>query len=226
MRMFAWAMAGVLVLAFTRHGVCQDAPGEAPPATAQLESGHVIWVDKARQRVYAFDGSRLVFEGACSTAAHHKHWAPGDGEYEVPATPVGSFRIFEKTPDHYSKAYLVHMRYALFYDGGRAIHATFPSEYRRLGRPASGGCVRLTRSKAVQLYSWARVGDPVHVVNGLPLQVASLVSAAHPRPVIVLRSRRPPILTALAVTNQFRQMRPASTASMQPSDPETMEPAG
>jgi len=158
------------------------------PPTAQRS----IWIDKQHQRLYAFQGSRLVLEASCSTAAHHEDYAPGDKKYEMPSTPIGSYHIFSKEPDHFSKAYKVHMRFALFFDGGRAIHATYPNEYRYLGRPASGGCVRLTRTHAVALFRWAHNGDPVHVVRSLPGPVLALLHREHP-PVLLAKNVRPAI---------------------------------
>ncbi|MDQ2730172.1 MAG: L,D-transpeptidase family protein [Armatimonadota bacterium] len=148
-----------------------------PQVIYTVPTGHSIWVDKGNQRVYAFDGNQLVISVLCSTASHHTHWASGDGRYLTPSTPLGDYRIFEKTPDHWSHTYEVHMRYAMFYDGGRAIHATTSSYYRMLGRPASGGCVRVTRGHAIALYGWAQIGDPVHVVRRLPDAYLAIVAA-------------------------------------------------
>lgn len=52
---------------------------------------------------------------------------------------------------HYSKKYdNAPMPHSIFYHGGFAIHATY--EENRLGRPASHGCVRVSRATAKQIF--------------------------------------------------------------------------
>ncbi|MFW8645013.1 L,D-transpeptidase [Rhizobium beringeri] len=46
------------------------------------------------------------------------------------------------------------MPFAVFFNGGYAVHATF--DLKRLGRPASHGCVRLHPDNAAQFFSLAR----------------------------------------------------------------------
>jgi lipoprotein-anchoring transpeptidase ErfK/SrfK len=51
----------------------------------------------------------------------------------------------------YSRKYQMSpMPYAIFYKGGYAVHGTY--DLKRLGRPASHGCVRLHPSNAKKLY--------------------------------------------------------------------------
>jgi len=45
------------------------------------------------------------------------------------------------------------MPYAIFFHGGYAVHATY--DLKRLGRPASHGCVRLHPDNAAQFFSMA-----------------------------------------------------------------------
>jgi len=45
------------------------------------------------------------------------------------------------------------MPYAIFFNGGYAVHATFDT--KRLGRPASHGCVRLHPSNAATFFQLA-----------------------------------------------------------------------
>jgi lipoprotein-anchoring transpeptidase ErfK/SrfK len=46
------------------------------------------------------------------------------------------------------------MPYAIFFNGGYAVHATF--DVKRLGRPASHGCIRLHPSNAATFFSLAQ----------------------------------------------------------------------
>jgi hypothetical protein len=68
-------------------------------------------------------------------------------------TPNGSFRTFRMERDHYSKEFdEAPMPHAIFFTkSGHAIHGT--DSVRRLGSPASHGCVRLSRANASTLYA-------------------------------------------------------------------------
>ena len=46
------------------------------------------------------------------------------------------------------------MPYSIFYNGNYAVHGTYQT--KRLGRPASAGCIRLAPAHAAKLYSLAR----------------------------------------------------------------------
>ncbi len=63
------------------------------------------------------------------------------------------------------RAYTCWMPYylAITSSGSHGIHATSPSMYRYLGRPASHGCIRQHHADAKILYSLVSVGTPVYV---------------------------------------------------------------
>ena len=66
-------------------------------------------------------------------------------------TPRGTFRPQRMTRMHHSKKYHNSpMPHAIFFTGGYAIHGTYAEG--SLGRPASHGCVRLSRRNAAILY--------------------------------------------------------------------------
>lgn len=66
-------------------------------------------------------------------------------------TPFGEFRPYHMAKMHYSKKYdNAPMPNSIFFHGGYAIHATY--DIKRLGRPASHGCVRLSPEHAQRLY--------------------------------------------------------------------------
>jgi len=72
----------------------------------------------------------------------------GRGRY---ATPNGSFSPYRMHKMWYSRKYNnAPMPYAVFYDGGYAVHGT--NAVSRLGRPASHGCVRLSTRNAKKFY--------------------------------------------------------------------------
>ncbi len=70
-------------------------------------------------------------------------------------TPVGSFRPQRMERMWYSRKYdMSPMPHSVFFRGGYAVHGT--PHVKRLGRPASHGCVRLAPGNAATLYSLVR----------------------------------------------------------------------
>lgn len=66
-------------------------------------------------------------------------------------TPIGSFRptrmhVYWESRKYYRSP----MPHSIFFRGGYAIHGT--NEVKRLGRPASHGCIRLHRAHARELF--------------------------------------------------------------------------
>lgn len=107
---------------------------------AQAAASVLVRVSKGQQtmRVYV-DGS----------LRHVWRVSTGRGRY---ATPSGSFRPQRLARRWYSTKYNgAPMPYSVFYHRGYAIHGT--TEVRRLGRPASHGCVRLAPSNAAKLFA-------------------------------------------------------------------------
>jgi lipoprotein-anchoring transpeptidase ErfK/SrfK len=67
-------------------------------------------------------------------------------------TPGGSYRAKRIEEEWYSTQYDdAPMPYAVFFNGGYAIHGTY--DVKRLGRPASHGCVRLAPGNAARLFN-------------------------------------------------------------------------
>jgi len=105
--------------------------------------GHItVKVRLSKQHMKVYKDKKLLYTWKVSTARKgHK-------------TPKGTFKaqIIEKM--HYSSLYNnAPMPYTIFYDGDYAIHGT--KETRKLGRPASHGCVRLHTKNAKKLYKLA-----------------------------------------------------------------------
>lgn len=70
-------------------------------------------------------------------------------------TPRGSWSAKWLSRHHRSRKYdNAPMPYAVFFNGGYAVHATF--DLKRLGRPASHGCIRLHPQNAAAFFSLAR----------------------------------------------------------------------
>lgn len=74
-------------------------------------------------------------------------------------TPRGAWRPTRLHKMWYSRKYdMSPMPYAVFYHGGYAIHGT--GAVKRLGTPASHGCVRLDTANAAKFYSLVKQVGP------------------------------------------------------------------
>ena len=119
------------------------------------------------QRLIAYNGTTLVFDFSCVL-----------GDEETPTRP-GMFHITWKDIRHVSSQSGHPMPYAMFFDGGRAIHAGTHIGLRHLAMRAglgrldnitpesakigSHGCVNLHKDDAAKLYPWADIGTIVVV---------------------------------------------------------------
>jgi lipoprotein-anchoring transpeptidase ErfK/SrfK len=66
-------------------------------------------------------------------------------------TPTGSYRPYFLSRNHRSSKYEdAPMPYSVFFRGDYAIHGTY--DVRRLGRPASHGCIRLAPRNAARFF--------------------------------------------------------------------------
>ena len=78
-------------------------------------------------------------------------WAISSGR-STHRTPTGSYRAQWLDRNHRSSLYNnAPMPYSVFFRGNYAIHGT--NEVRRLGNPASHGCVRLHPANAAKLFA-------------------------------------------------------------------------
>ncbi|PWJ77593.1 L,D-transpeptidase-like protein [Pseudaminobacter salicylatoxidans] len=76
-------------------------------------------------------------------------------------TPRGSWRPVRMNRMWYSRKYdMSPMPYAVFFRGGYAIHGT--NAVRRLGRPASHGCVRLATPNAARFFALVKKAGPAN----------------------------------------------------------------
>lgn len=97
-----------------------------------------ITVDKSEQRMYV------------ETPTDYYEWDVSTGRKGY-NTPVGDYQPYLIKPMHYSSKYdNAPMPNSIFFHGGYAIHATY--DVKRLGRPASHGCIRLSPQNAKWLY--------------------------------------------------------------------------
>lgn len=70
-------------------------------------------------------------------------------------TPTGSYSAKWLSKNHRSRKYNnAPMPFSIFFKGGYAVHGT--TDLKRLGRPASHGCVRLDPKNAARLFAMAK----------------------------------------------------------------------
>lgn len=108
-------------------------------------------------------------------------------------TPRGTWEPYRLAKMHRSRKYNnAPMPHSIFFHGGYAIHAT--TEERRLGRPASHGCIRLSKANAARLFEMVKADGAVIAVNGNPPSDTMLASRAKPAKVTVARAGKPTVV--------------------------------
>ncbi|PZO79331.1 MAG: hypothetical protein DI629_09700 [Mesorhizobium amorphae] len=107
---------------------------------AHAAGAMVAEVSLARQRMVVSVDGRPAFEWKVSTGAKGYR------------TPTGSFRPTRLHPMWHSRKYdNAPMPHSVFFHEGYAIHAT--DALRKLGRPASHGCIRLHPDNAEDFFT-------------------------------------------------------------------------
>ena len=127
-RLAALALGIVLVL-------MQPGPAEAQRVEVR--------VSISRQTMEVFHEGRKLYEWPVSTAKKGK------------ITPTGTWKPEFLSRHHKSRRYNnAPMPFAIFYDGHYAIHGT--DQIKKLGQPASRGCVRLHPDNAEILFDMVK----------------------------------------------------------------------
>jgi lipoprotein-anchoring transpeptidase ErfK/SrfK len=109
----------------------------ASPAQAAV----TVTIDKSAQQMTVEVDGRPLYQWPVST---------GKGGYD---TPNGKFKAFRMERDHFSKEWdEAPMPFSIFFtQKGHAIHGSL--DVKRLGTPASHGCVRLLPANAEKLFA-------------------------------------------------------------------------
>ena len=109
----------------------------SPPAQA---ASVIARVDKSSQTMTIYHHGKVIGEWPVSTARAGK------------VTPSGTWTAKSMKRYHRSSRYNnAPMPYSIFYNGHFAIHGT--NHVKRLGRPASAGCIRLHPANAAKLFN-------------------------------------------------------------------------
>ncbi|MCV3238677.1 L,D-transpeptidase [Mesorhizobium sp. ZC-5] len=116
-------------------------------SAAEAASKIVARIDISKQRMRVLVDGRETFEWKVSTA--------GKGY----VTPTGSFKPTRMHEMWYSRKYdNAPMPHSVFFHGGYAVHAT--PHVKRLGSPASHGCIRLHPDNASDFYQLVQAFGP------------------------------------------------------------------
>jgi len=108
------------------------------------EAALLITIDKAQQRMIVSRNDVPLYDWPVST---------GQRGYD---TPAGVYQPFRMEKDHFSREWdEAPMPHSIFFTmDGHAIHGSF--DVKKLGRPASHGCVRISPQHAALLWSLVR----------------------------------------------------------------------
>jgi lipoprotein-anchoring transpeptidase ErfK/SrfK len=144
-----------------------------PPLLFTYSKGHVENLSMATQRSIKIALAVLLFGGVVSVAPasagveakidlstqrmtvrvngwYYASWKVSTARRGY-RTPIGTWRPKWLAKMHYSRKYdNSPMPHSIFFLGGYAIHGT--NAVRRLGRPASHGCIRLAPGNAEKLF--------------------------------------------------------------------------
>lgn len=123
-----------------------------------------IEVDLSTQRLYAYEGNRLVYNFLISS-----------GKWD--RTPNGTFTIWTKIRSQKMSGgskelgtyyYLPNVPYILFFYNqdvpkqvGYSLHGTY--WHNNFGVPMSHGCINMKTEEVAQIYDWASIGTPVTI---------------------------------------------------------------
>lgn len=142
--------------AFGADEPVEEKPGPGPGAAPGAK---VIYVMTDEQRLYAWEGNKLVYEFDVVTGRPGKE------------TEEGVFAIFRKHEEYTSKTYGSDMPFTMFFtEDGKAIHGTQWASVRSFlhayvtEHVGSQGCVGLAKDEAEKMFNWAPKGTRVVVV--------------------------------------------------------------
>lgn len=120
-------------------------------------TGKLITVDIGKQKVFAWEGGKVVFETIASTGMRYT------------PTVTGTFKIQRKIPvadmkgnyPPYPPYHLKNVPNHMYFYGGYAIHGAY--WHNKFGQRVSHGCVNVPVAASQWLFNWADVGTQVVV---------------------------------------------------------------
>jgi lipoprotein-anchoring transpeptidase ErfK/SrfK len=152
---------GITAIFFTHSWAAEEAP-KAPEA-GQAGGAKVIYVMTDEQKLYAWEGNKLIYEFDVVTGRPGKE------------TEAGVFTISRKHKEYTSKTYGSDMPFTMFFsEDGKAIHGTRMAAVRSFlhayltEHVGSQGCVGLAHDDAEKMFAWAPTNTRVVVVEEEP----------------------------------------------------------
>jgi len=124
---------------------------------ARIATGKYIDINLSQQIMTTFENGKMLDAHLISSGKRGMD------------TPKGTFKIYNKAPRPWSKAYSLFMPYWMAFtpSGSYGLHELpeWPGGYKEganhLGTPVSHGCVRLGVGPAKIVYDWVEIGMPV-----------------------------------------------------------------
>ncbi len=110
-----------------------------------------IFIDKSKQRLWVEEDGQITHSWLVSTGTEIEKCAPT--KCYVATTPVGEYTPFRMHEKYTSKLWDARMDFAIFFNGGIALHATYGENVSKLGTRQSGGCIRQKEDNAMILFS-------------------------------------------------------------------------
>ena len=133
-------------------------------STTEVSTNKRIEVDLTKQRTYAYDGDKLVYNFLISSGS----WG---------RTPTGNFKIWAKVKSQKMSGgskelgtyyYLPNVQNVMFFYNekhekktGFSFHQAY--WHNNFGVPMSHGCINMTTADSAALYNWADVGTMVNI---------------------------------------------------------------
>jgi len=123
-----------------------------PSAKPGRYASRYIDVNLSEQKLYAFEGSKLVNEFLISS---------GRSGYK---TPPGEFSVWGKTRSQVMDGpdfYLPNVQWISWFNGEISVHGTY--WHNNFGTPMSHGCINASNENAEWVYNFVDIGTPVYV---------------------------------------------------------------
>jgi len=133
------------------HNRRPEPSGDSSALPSQCASGRVLCIDKTSRTL------RWVIGGSVKMTLDARFGS------ELTPTREGMFSVYWKSRDHVSSLYDTPMPYAMFFDGGQAVH--YSPDFAANGyNGSSHGCVNIRDKGAIaSLFDQVRTGDKVYV---------------------------------------------------------------
>jgi peptidoglycan hydrolase-like protein with peptidoglycan-binding domain len=130
-----------------------EADDDGSGLPAECRTGRVLCIDKTSRTL------RWVIEGTVKMTLDARFGS------ELTPTREGLFSVYWKSRDHVSSLYDTPMPYAMFFDGGQAVH--YSPDFAANGyNGSSHGCVNIRDEAAIaSLFDQVREGDKVFVYH-------------------------------------------------------------